>query len=264
MSNQLQLDRLIDAYQCSPETSLKVTTYFAIYAQLFSHLVGTKCTFVETGVLNGGSLFMWRSWLGPDAEIIGLDLNPEAKKWEDQGFDIYICDQGNPEELEKVFQQIGAFDVLLDDGGHQSFQQITTLRAALKHAKDTSIIAIEDTMTSFMREFSRHGHHSFCEYAKDSTDLLTARANNLWPGEMPPIDNGSVMDEFRRVHSVEFFSNLIAFKLNPIAAQKPEHITNKSSDTWSNDFRYQGRNSCQVNWPDPFLEKNITLFGGGS
>ena len=117
---------------------------------------------------------MWRSWLGPDANIVGLDLNPAAKKWEEHGFDIYICDQGNPDALGKVFQQVGPFDALLDDGGHQSFQQITTLTTALRYAKDASIIAIEDTLTSFMKEFARHGRHSFCEYAKDSTDLLTA------------------------------------------------------------------------------------------
>lgn len=38
--------------------------------------------FVEIGVLDGGSLFMWRDYLGKDAEIIGIDLNPDAKRWE--------------------------------------------------------------------------------------------------------------------------------------------------------------------------------------
>lgn len=264
MSNQLQLDRLLDAYRESPASSLKVNTYFPIYTQLFAHLVGTDCTFVETGVFNGGSLFMWRSWLGPDANIVGLDLNPEAKKWEEHGFDIYICDQGNPEELGQVLSQIGPFDALLDDGGHQSFQQITTLRTAMQYAKETSIIAIEDTHTSFMKEFARHGQHSFCEYAKDSTDLLTAKAHNLFPGHMPPIDNPSVLNEFQRIHSVEFFSNLIAFKLSPLARQNHEHTMNKPPENCAQDFRYHGRNSSEVNWPNPFLETKITLYGGGA
>ena len=262
MSTQLQLDRLLDAYRRSPETSLKLNIYFPIYAQLFSHLVGTDCTFVETGVLNGGSLFMWRSWLGPDANIVGLDLNPEAKKWEEHGFDIYICDQGNPDALDEVLQQVGPFDALLDDGGHQSFQQITTLTTALRHAKDSGIIAIEDTHTSFMKGFARHGRHSFCEYAKDSTDLLTAKAHNIYPGQMPPIDNPSVLDQFQRVQSIEFFSNLVAFKLSPFATEIPQNVVNKEPEILARDFRHQGRNSSAVNWPDPFLETQITLFGG--
>ena len=262
MTNQLQLDRLLDAYHHSPATSLKVNIYFPIYAQLFAHLVGTDCTFVETGVLNGGSLFMWRSWLGPDANVVGLDLNPEAKKWEEHGFDIYICDQGNPDALEEVFKQVGPFDALLDDGGHQSFQQITTLTTALRHAKDSGIIAIEDTHTSFMKGFARHGRHSFCEYAKDSTDLLTAKAHNIYPGQMPPIDNPSVLDQFQRVHSVEFFSNLVAFKLSPFAAETPKNVMNREPEIFAQDFRYQGTNSSIVNWPNPFVATQITLFGG--
>jgi hypothetical protein len=207
---------------------------------------------------------MWRSWLGPDANVVGLDLNPEAKKWEEHGFDIYICDQGNPDALEEVFKQVGPFDALLDDGGHQSFQQITTLTTALRHAKDSGIIAIEDTHTSFMKGFARHGRHSFCEYAKDSTDLLTAKAHNIYPGQMPPIDNPSVLDQFQRVHSVEFFSNLVAFKLSPFAAETPQNVMNREPETLAQDFRYQGTNSSVVNWPDPFCGTQITLFGNAA
>ena len=76
------LSDLINAWKCSPYPSTKITSYFPVYVELFSKLRNTKCTFVETGVLLGGSLFMWRKWLGESARIIGIDLNPEAKKWE--------------------------------------------------------------------------------------------------------------------------------------------------------------------------------------
>ena len=45
--------------------------------------------FVEIGVKRGGSLLMWRDWLGPKARIIGIDLDPNAKKLEEYGFEIY-------------------------------------------------------------------------------------------------------------------------------------------------------------------------------
>ena len=32
---------------------------------------------------------MWKNWLGDKARIIGIDLNPEAKKWVDTGFEIF-------------------------------------------------------------------------------------------------------------------------------------------------------------------------------
>ena len=36
---------------------------------------------------------MWRDYFGKDARIIGIDLNPEAKKWEKHGFEIFIGNQ---------------------------------------------------------------------------------------------------------------------------------------------------------------------------
>ena len=60
--NKLELlEKLLKAFNESPYPSLKVSNYFPIYTDLFAHLVGTNCTFIETGVLNGGSLFMWRT-----------------------------------------------------------------------------------------------------------------------------------------------------------------------------------------------------------
>jgi hypothetical protein len=115
MNNMQLLERLLQAYRSSPHPSFKVSNYFPIYVELFGHLVDQPCTFVETGILNGGSLFMWRSWLGPQARIIGVDLNPAAKQWEKHGFEIYIGDQGDPKFWQENFNGIGHFDAFLDE-----------------------------------------------------------------------------------------------------------------------------------------------------
>lgn len=47
---------LAEANQSSPYPSLKGTNYFKIYADNFRHLRNTACTFIETGILNGGLL----------------------------------------------------------------------------------------------------------------------------------------------------------------------------------------------------------------
>jgi hypothetical protein len=51
-------DELVRCWQNAPHPSIKTTSYFPAYVQLFQHLRGTECTFVETGILDGGSLFM--------------------------------------------------------------------------------------------------------------------------------------------------------------------------------------------------------------
>ncbi len=64
----------------SPLYSMKWKQYFEIYLKVFGKFRKKKITFVEIGTAMGGSLFMWRKFFGYKARIIGIDLNPEAKK----------------------------------------------------------------------------------------------------------------------------------------------------------------------------------------
>ncbi len=258
------LDELKACYRSSPYPSYKVTSYFAVYAQLFAHLRGSDCTFIETGVLKGGSLFMWRRWLGDRARIIGIDLNPEAAKWRDHGFEIHIGDQGDRAFWRRTFEQIGPFDVLLDDGGHQSFQQIVTLTEAMRASQRPCIIAIEDTLTSFMRDFERHRQHAFLEFAKDATDTLTARHACIYPKDFPPIDNPDAIKRFAHVRSIEFFPSIVAFKLGASELPPAQLCWNHKppAEEQLQDYRHEGVSEAQVEWPDPFVRKVVALRGG--
>jgi len=265
MNNENALQDLIKSFQESPYPSFKVTNYFQIYSDLFSHLRGSDCTFIETGVLNGGSLFMWRNWLGEKARIIGVDLNLVAKKWEEYGFEIYIGDQGDPLFWQNSFREIGSFDVLLDDGGHQSFQQIVTLSEAVKAAKNKCIIAVEDTYTSFFKMFSGHREHSFLEYAKDSTDTLLAKTSEFFPGQFPQIGNPRIEEQFSSVYSIQFYSGLVAYSIDPVAQERPKllwnHVPKESVEA---DFRYNGVPSARVDWPNLFADQQFIVKGGGA
>jgi len=259
---QNDLQDLLDSYRNSPQPSYKVTNYFPIYVELFAHLRGTACTFIETGVLNGGSLFMWRSWLGEQARIIGIDLNPGAQRWAEHGFEIYLGDQGDPEFWRRTLDRIGEFDALLDDGGHQSFQQIVTVYEAIGRARRRCVVAVEDTCTSFMKKFSRHGDRSFLEYCKDATDNLLANTSHFFPGEFPTIRNQENVEHFRNVHSIQFFSGIVAFRINPAAATRPELVWNHEPTEPAADFRFKGVDSAVVQWPGPFDRKAVTVKGG--
>jgi len=254
---------LIQCYRDSPQPSYKVSNYFKIYEELFGHLRGTECTFIEIGVLNGGSLFMWKNWLGEKARIIGVDLNPAAKKWEAAGFEIHIGDQGSTEFWVEFFGKIGHFDALLDDGGHQSFQQIVTLEAALAAARRKCVIVIEDTCANFLAEFSGHGQHSFLEYAKASSDVLLAKTSTFFPGQFPAIQSSSAVEKLASVQSISFYSGMVAYKVDPIAVDCPYLLWNKEPDAAAaTDFRYAGATSATIEWPDMFSRKTVTVKGG--
>ena len=115
--------KLFKIYQNLENESLKYANYFLIYEELLSKYVGKKITFVEIGVLHGGSLFMWKEYFGNQANIIGIDLNPKAKQLEKHGFKIFIGDQSSKKFWNEFYSKVGKIDVLLDDGGHDNDQQ---------------------------------------------------------------------------------------------------------------------------------------------
>ena len=86
------------------------------------------------------------------SKIIGIELNPDAKKLEKYGFKIFIGDQSDPNFWKNFYKKIGKIDILIDDGGHTNLQQITTLMQSIKYLNYGGMIVIEDTHTSFMRD----------------------------------------------------------------------------------------------------------------
>jgi len=96
-----------ESYLKSPYQSRKHNTYFEAYDHFFSKYRDQEITFVEIGVLRGGSLYMWRDYFGPKARIIGIDLNPNAKKWEAEGFEIFIGSQSDIDFWSKFTKEWG-------------------------------------------------------------------------------------------------------------------------------------------------------------
>lgn len=251
---------LIRAWMSSPHPSIKTSSYFPVYAKLFAHLRHTQCTFVETGILEGGSLFMWRQWLGTQARIVGIDLNPDARKWENFGFEIFIGDQADRKFWEDTLGTIGSYDALLDDGGHQSFQQIVTTEAAIKYATRPCLIVIEDTYTSFMNDFASHGENSFLQYAKASTDCLTARSHQMYKNRFPT-PSPELLESFGKVFSIEFFNGITVFKIDPNLILDPENRRNRPSTGSASDFRYEGLEEAEIVWPNIFDPKKKIIKG---
>ena len=128
--------KIFQIYKNLKYTSLKIDSYFQVYEEIFKNYIGKKITFVEVGVLGGGSLFMWKEYFGKDARIIGIDLNPEAKKWEKYGFEIFIGSQSDEKFWNYFYDKVGKVDILLDDGGHHNKHQMTSVSVAIPNIND--------------------------------------------------------------------------------------------------------------------------------
>lgn len=81
--------------------------YFPIYERHFSRFQNRGPCFWEIGVGEGGSLAMWKAYFGPMATIIGLDINPDCLRHEDEQCQVRIGDQADPVFLQSVIDEFG-------------------------------------------------------------------------------------------------------------------------------------------------------------
>lgn len=216
----------LDSFNSAPYYSIKHNNYFEIYDLLFRKFIGSEVVFVEIGILDGGSLFMWRDYFGPKARIIGIDLNPAALKWVSHGFEIFIGDQSEPLFWEQFYTKVGDIDVLLDDGGHMNNQQIMTTISSISRIKNGGLVVIEDTQTSFMK-FDSFKSYSFINFAKVKINSLYSRFHEL-----------NIEKELfnERVHSIEFFSGITVFHINRVLCGSISRVENKGIKLNASDF----------------------------
>ena len=156
----------------SNKFSTKHKKYFDVYDEIFKDFINKEITFVEVGILNGGSLEIWREYFGPNARIIGIDLNPDCKKFEKDGIEIFIGDQSNPEFWDNFYNKVGPIDILLDDGGHTNLQQIITTVKSIENINDGGLLVTEDTHTSYQSEFYNPNEKNYIFYRFNSCNNL--------------------------------------------------------------------------------------------
>ena len=216
------------SYMRSPHKSIKHSTYFHAYDDLLAKYRGKKITFVEIGILGGGSLFMWRDFFGPEARIIGIDINPEAKKWEEHGFEIFVGSQSDEAFWKGFIEQVGEVDVLLDDGGHTYDQQIITFEMMISQIRDGGLLIVEDTHTSYQDGFGPR-KFSFLEYTKKLIDDINARFRTLDP------ENAE-----KRIWSVKIYESIVAFYIDRTASHLNSASTvNDGADDQAKYYRYE-------------------------
>tara|TARA_A100001015_G_scaffold211586_1_gene237243 strand:+ start:140 stop:880 length:741 start_codon:yes stop_codon:yes gene_type:complete len=216
------------AFSKSEFKSIKHSTYFEVYDELFSKYRNKKITFVEIGILGGGSLFMWRNFFGPKARIIGIDLNPSAKKWTKYGFEIFIGDQSDINFWKKFKKKVGKIDIILDDGGHRYIDQITSIECILDNIKHNGLIVVEDTHTSYMDGFGDK-KYSFINYIKNNIDKINHKSHKL--------KNSSSKEN---IWSIKVYESIVAIFVKSKQKQtKSEPITNNGIDDNAKDFRVE-------------------------
>jgi hypothetical protein len=181
----------------------KWSNYFEVYDTYFGKYRNKPVKMLEIGIFRGGSLQMWKEYFGEDAEIVGVDINPDCKKYEEAGVRIRIGSQEDPDFLKEVIAEFGPFDIILDDGGHTMNQQIVSFETLFSAVKDGGVYMCEDLHTSYWAAYGGGLKLSgtFIEYTKNLIDEIHG-----WH----MIDGRS--DITRSVKSLHFYDSIIAIE----------------------------------------------------
>ena len=204
----------------------KASNYFEIYDELLNKYKNKNVTLVEIGVKWGGSLEMWKNYLGPRARIIGIDLYENTKRLEKEGYEIFIGDQSSPSFWENFFDDVGTVDIIIDDGGHTNENQILTLNCCIKNINDDGILITEDVVASYSKKYNNPQKFSFINYCKHLIDDINSR-----------VKKNEVKNLFRNkktlnseVYSIKFYTSCVAFFIDRKKCIESESITNMEID----------------------------------
>lgn len=196
-------------YAQADRLTVKWHHYLGIYHRHLGHFRGTGVRLLEIGVHNGGSLQVWRRYLGPDAVIHGLDVDPRCAAVDDGDLTVHIGSQDDRELLGRIVAEMGGIDVVVDDGSHVWSHQIATFETLFPLLSDRGIYLCEDTHTSYWPEYGadRQDAKSFVTYARDLVDRLYA------PYALEP---SRAADDFGRTTAcISFHDSIVAIEKAP-------------------------------------------------
>jgi hypothetical protein len=150
--------------------------YFPIYDRHFSRFANRDVVFVEIGCGEGGSLQMWKRYLGPHAVIVGIDVNPKCAEYAEDQINIRIGDQSDSAFLASIVEEFGAPDVVLDDGSHIMSDVNATFSQLYPIVTRSGVYMVEDLHTAYWEEWGGGlgRPDTFIERVKNLIDHLNA------------------------------------------------------------------------------------------
>ena len=214
---------------------VKWVHYFDIYDRHLNDLqserarrgISDPLRVLEIGVWRGGSLEVWREFLGDEAIIFGVDIDPESAKVSGDVAQVRLGSQTDEAFMRGVLEEMGGVDVIVDDGSHRSDDVLTTLRLLYPTLACPGLYIIEDLHTSYWEDWGGgfKSRHSSVEQLKSLVDVLhtpytSARVDEFELG----LTHGSI----RGLH---FYDSMVVMEKDTIPPPMPYR-----GGSWSDDY----------------------------
>jgi hypothetical protein len=133
--------------------------FFDTYDPVFADYVDKELNLLELGVLDGGSMLLWRDYF-PKGQIFGVDLKlPPQLQGEDR-IHLFQGSQADPGFLSQVAAHAsGGFDIIIDDASHMGrLTSIGFWHLFDNHLKPGGLYIIEDWGTGYWSDWPDGAH----------------------------------------------------------------------------------------------------------
>lgn len=168
------LDRIAKSH--GTDKSSEYHNYCVKYEKYLPFNRYDKLIMLELGVLDGQSLKTWKEYFYRSS-IVGIDINPDCKKHEEERICIEIGSQDDETFLNNVVNRHGKFDFILDDASHDNSLTIKSFKHLFPTLKSQGVYVIEDSCASYWDDFGG-GYlkdNTVMDYFKKLTDDVNFR-----------------------------------------------------------------------------------------
>lgn len=141
-----QRSNVTDKRHCHP--------YTLFYEGLFRSQKDDFLTIAELGILDGGSILMWREYF-QNAQIYGFEYNEDLIRSFEEKFDqsrIHLdsIDVNDAKSIKKTFESFAqSFDLIIDDTTHLFEDQIRVVQNVHSFLKPGGLLIIEDIFKAY-------------------------------------------------------------------------------------------------------------------
>jgi len=161
-------------------SSKNISGFIQLYEKYFSEYKDKKINLLEIGVDNGDSLRIWREYF-VNANICGIDIN--KKNFTINNTDILIGDQSDYKFLQSIVDKYKNFDIIIDDGSHQSKHIIASFNFLFPCLNDNGIYVVEDLQASYFPRFggsrmNLNKKNSSMNFIKSLSDSINYETND--------------------------------------------------------------------------------------
>ena len=231
---------------------IKYENYFEIYdSHLSRFLEKEKIYLLEIGLLDGGSIDLWKRYFGDRLVFYGIDINPICKTYEDDNVNVFIGSQSDKDFLKSFVSLTPEFDIIIDDGGHTMNQQITSFEYLFKHVKEGGVYLCEDTHTSYWMPYGGglNRKSSFIEFSKSIVDKIY-----FWQHS-----SGKEPDYLvENVKGIHFYDGIVVFDKNRV---KRSSIVSKGTLSDNHQLYSKGKKSDLFFIYHKYVNKLCSFFG---